>query len=95
MSGVTARLPHVELFTHPVCRGCREASLALGRLAEAGALELVTWSLAVPPGRARALEAGVSTVPTVLVGATRRSLDTREALDALLHDLRTGRPGSG
>ncbi len=78
----------VELFTHPVCRGCREASLALGALAADGLIELVSWSLAIPSGRARASEAGVSTVPTALVGDVVRGLDTRQALESLVVELR-------
>lgn len=93
MSGTTPRTPQVELFTHPICRGCQEATLELTRLAESGAIELVTWSLAVRSGRARALKVGVTTVPTVLVGPTCRNLDTREALAALVDELQTGRLG--
>lgn len=89
MDGPPRRPSQVELFTHPVCSGCREASTALLQLAADGTIELVMRSLAVPAGRARALEAGVSMVPTAVVGSTRRSLDSREALEALLNDLRT------
>ncbi len=78
----------IEIFTHPVCSGCREALLALGELQEAGQIELVRWSLAIASGRARAAEAGVTSVPTVIVAGQRRELDTREALERLLTDLR-------
>jgi len=77
----------VELFTHPVCSGCREAALALGSLAEAGRIELVQWSLAIPAGRARAAVAGVTSVPSVVVGSERRELDSRAALEAFLAEL--------
>jgi hypothetical protein len=77
----------VELFTHPLCGGCREVFLELTRLAEAHAIELTTWSLATPSGKARALEADVPTVPTALVGSSRWTLDSRDALEALLEQL--------
>jgi hypothetical protein len=81
----------VELFSHPVCSGCREAALELGRLAEAGLIELVTHSLAVPAGRRRARELGVDSVPTALVGGRTVGLDTRAALDDLIASLRSTR----
>lgn len=77
----------IEIFTHPVCSGCREALLALGELQEAGRIELVCWSLAIASGRARAAEAGVTSVPTVIVAGEKRELDTRDALERLLGDL--------
>lgn len=77
----------VELFTHPVCSGCREAALALGSLAEAGKIELVQWSLAIPAGRARAAVAGVTSIPTVVVGSERRELASRAALETFLAEL--------
>lgn len=77
----------VELFTHPVCSGCREAALALGSLAEAGRIELVQWSLAIPAGRARAAAAGVTSVPSVVVGSECRELASRAALEAFLAEL--------
>lgn len=78
----------IEIFTHPVCSGCREALLALGELQEAGQIELVRWSLAIASGRARAAELGVTSVPTVIVAGQKRELDTRDALERLLADLR-------
>lgn len=78
----------IEVFTHPVCSGCREALLALGELQEAGLIELVRWSLAIASGRARAAEAGVTSVPTVIVAGQKLELDTRDALERLLADLR-------
>ena len=77
----------VEIFTHPVCSGCREALLALGELQAAGRIELVCWSLAIASGRTRAAEAGVTSVPTVIVAGQMRELDTRDALERLLGDL--------
>ncbi len=77
----------IELFTHPVCSGCREAALALGSLAEAGKIELVQWSLAIPAGRARAAVAGVTSIPTVVVGSERRELASRAALETFLAEL--------
>jgi len=84
----------VELFTHPVCQGCREATAALTRLARAGEIELVQWSLAVRSGRARAEETGVTSVPSVVVGAAMRELATRESLEAFLAELRSGALGA-
>ncbi len=84
----------VELFTHPVCSGCREAALALGSLAEAGRIELVQWSLAIPAGRARAAVAGVTSVPSVVVGSERRELASRAALEAFLAELAERGAGS-
>jgi hypothetical protein len=90
-----AGIPTVELFTHPVCAGCREALMELSRLAEMQVIELVTWSLTTPAGKARSLETGVSTVPTALVGSSRRTLDSREALAALVGELCTERVAGG
>lgn len=84
----------VELFTHPVCQGCREATAALAPLAQAGEIELVQWSLAVRSGRARAEETGVTSVPTVVVGAARRELATRVALEDFLAELRSAVHGT-
>lgn len=84
----------VELFSHPVCSGCREAALALGSLAEAGRIELVQWSLAIPAGRARAAVAGVTSVPSVVVGSERRELASRAALEAFLAELAERGAGS-
>lgn len=84
----------IEVFTHPICSGCREALVALGAFEAAGGVELVRWSLAIPAGRARAAEAGVTSVPTVVVdGGEPRELATRDALEALLRDLDATRPG--
>ncbi len=83
----------VELFTHPICGGCRLAILALTPLAEAGEIELLQWSLAVRPGRERAAEAGVTSVPSVVVETSRRELTTRADLDAFLAAIRSGELG--
>lgn len=77
-------MTRIEIFTHPVCIGCREALLALGELEAAGRIQLVCWSLAIGSGRARAAEAGVTSVPTVIVAGETRVLDTRDALERLL-----------
>lgn len=83
----------IELFTHPVCSGCREALLALTALQETGEIELVRWSLAIASGRARAAEAGVTSVPTVIVGGEKRELDTRDAFDRLIAEVRSASAG--
>lgn len=83
----------VELFTHPVCHGCREAIQALDPLAGSGEIELVQWSLAVRSGRQRAAETGVTSVPTIVVGRHLRELATRESLEAFLAELRAGALG--
>jgi predicted thioredoxin/glutaredoxin len=90
-------MTRVEIFTHPVCIGCREALLTLGELEAAGRIELVRWSLAIGSGRARAAEAGVTSVPTVIVAGEMRVLDTRDALERLLQtmDLDASRPPAG
>jgi hypothetical protein len=80
--------PLVELFTHPVCSGCREAAVALGDLAAGGAIELATWSTATPAGRARAEALGVTGVPTVVLAGERRALDRRADLQRLIDDIR-------
>lgn len=80
----------IEIFTHPVCSGCREAMLALGELEVAGRIELVSWSLAIASGRARAAEFGVTSVPTVIVAGELRELQTRAALERLVSDLAAG-----
>lgn len=84
--------PRIELFTHPVCSGCREALLALSELERAGEIELVLWSLAIPSGRARGAEAGVTSVPTVIVAGETRELATRQALERLIGELRKPAP---
>ncbi len=84
--------PRIELFTHPVCSGCREALLALSELERAGQIELVLWSLAIPSGRARGAEVGVESVPTVIVAGETRELATRQALELLIGELRKPRP---
>jgi hypothetical protein len=80
----------VELFTHPICGGCREAIQALSPLAAAGEIELLQWSLAIRSGRERAAEAGVTSVPSVVVGTSRRELTTRADLEAFLAALSSG-----
>lgn len=78
----------IELFTHPVCSGCREALLALAPLQETGEIELVCHSLATGSGRARAQEAGVTSVPTAVVRRVVRELATRDALERLIGEIR-------
>jgi hypothetical protein len=77
----------VELFTHPICGGCREAIQALSPLAAAGEIELLQWSLAIRSGRERAAEAGVTQRRR---RDRRRELTTRADLEAFLVILSSG-----
>lgn len=59
----------VEFFSHPLCSGCSDVlNMLIALERELGdVIEVQRWTLAVPAGRLRAQELGVSEVPTVVV----------------------------
>lgn len=77
----------VELFTHPICSGCQQAYDALRKLEHDGRITLSVCSLGTTPGRRRAEQLHVSSVPTVRLGGDFRVLLGKSDLATLIAEL--------
>lgn len=63
----------VTVFTHPTCTSCKNALVMVERLArKRDGVSVEVVSLAGKQGRERARREQVLSVPTILVGRTRR-----------------------
>lgn len=83
MSEMSTR--RVEFFSHPLCSGCSDVLNMLraleGELGEV--IDVQRWNLAVPAGRVRAQELGVTEVPTVVVEGGETIIGVPEDIDDL------------
>lgn len=93
MSAVARR--RIEFFSHPLCSGCSDVLNMLITLERelSDVIEVQRWTLALPAGRLRALELGVTEVPTVVVDGGETIVGVPGDVDDLRHRI-LGSPGA-
>lgn len=75
----------VEFFSHPLCSGCSDVLNMLITLEQelSDVIEVQRWTLAIPAGRLRAQELGVTEVPTVVVDGGETIVGVPDGIDDL------------